>query len=373
MAHDVVVIGGGIVGAALALHTTERGMRTLLLDASRPGRASDAGAGIVSPATNTRDGEAWFALASAAAAAYPALVDRLAAAGVGDTGYRRVGELVVAMRPAEAEQLVAEAPRLIRRSPALALVDAADAIRRYPVLGTPLAALYAPDAAQVDGRLLTAGLVTAAHRAGATIERAEVGGLLLAGQRVVGVRADGDEIAAGTVVIAGGAWSASLADELGLPARVAPQRGQIAHLRTGRDDVGSWPVLAAVADHYQVPWPDGRVAVGATRETGSGFDARVTAGGVCQVLTDALRLAPGLANAELAEVRVGLRPLTADLLPLLGPLPGWDGVFVAAGHGPTGLTLGPFTAGLVADLVTGEPPAIDLSPYAFDRPGLAGT
>jgi D-amino-acid dehydrogenase len=370
MAHDVVVVGAGVVGAAAALRARDVGLDVLLLDGAHPGRASDAGAGIVSPATNTRDGEAWFALASAAAGAYPALVERLADAGVGDTGYRRVGELVVAMSAEEAERLEATAPGLIARSPSLELVGADAAVARYPVLGRPRAALWAPDAAQVDGRLLAAGLVTAAHRAGVVVERATVGGLCRQGRRVVGVVADGEEVHAGTVLIAGGAWSASLAAELGLPARVEPQRGQIVHLQTGRTDTAGWPIVAAVGDHYQVPWPDGRVAVGATRETGSGFEAKVTAAGVAEVLAEALRVAPGLGGAELAEVRVGLRPLTADLLPLLGPLPAWEGVFIATGHGPTGLTLGPFTGGLVAELVAGQAPAFDLGPYAFDRPAL---
>jgi D-amino-acid dehydrogenase len=373
MAHDVVVVGAGVVGAAAALRARDLGLDVLLLDGAHPGRASDAGAGIVSPATNTRDGDAWFALASAAAGAYPALVARLAEAGVAETGYRRVGELVVAMSAEEAARLEATAPQLLARTPSLALVDADDATGRYPVLARPLAALWAPDAAQVDGRLLAGGLVTAAHRAGATVERATVGGLCRQGRRVVGVVADGEEVHAGAVVIAGGAWSGALAAELELPARVEPQRGQIVHLQTGRGDTGGWPIVAAVGDHYQVPWPDGRVVVGATRETGSGFEPVVTAAGVWEVLGEALRVAPGLGRAEIGEVRVGLRPLTADLLPLLGPLPGWEGVFIATGHGPTGLTLGPYTAGLVAELVAGRAPAFDLRPYAFDRPALERT
>jgi glycine/D-amino acid oxidase-like deaminating enzyme len=116
-----------------------------------------------------------------------------------------------------------------------------------------------------------------------------------------------------------------------------------------------------------VSWPGGRVAVGATREDGSGFDRRVTAGGLRHVLDEALRVAPGLAVAELLEVRVGLRPMTPDHLPVLGRVPGRPDVVVATGHGPSGLTLGPYSGRLAADLALGLDVGHDLSAFAPDR------
>jgi D-amino-acid dehydrogenase len=116
-----------------------------------------------------------------------------------------------------------------------------------------------------------------------------------------------------------------------------------------------------------VPWPGGRVAVGATRETGSGFDPRLTAAGVREVLSEALRLAPGLAQWEILEMRVGLRPLSVDGLPVLGPVPRIEGVFLATGHGPSGLHLGPYSGTLVADLMLGRRPEMDLSPFHAAR------
>ena len=128
--------------------------------------------------------------------------------------------------------------------------------------------------------------------------------------------------------------------------------------------------MQQVYGHYMVPWADHRVAVGATVED-AGFAAEVTAGGVNEIMREALRVMPGLATATLGEVRVGLRPTSVDDSPLLGPLPGIDNVFVATGHGASGLLLGPISGQVVADLVQGKGPrprsARRFSPAFRDR------
>jgi len=107
--------------------------------------------------------------------------------------------------------------------------------------------------------------------------------------------------------------------------------------------------------------------MGATRETGSGFDVRATAGGVREVLNVGLGVAPGLAGATLAEIRVGLRPLSADGLPILGRAPGYENLYLCTGHGPSGLQLGPISGALTARLILGQEPAVDLRPFAAAR------
>lgn len=128
-----------------------------------------------------------------------------------------------------------------------------------------------------------------------------------------------------------------------------------------------WPILGGYHGHYMVPWADGHVACGATREEGSGFDPRATAAGVREVLDEALSLAPGLSDATFREVRVGLRPSTEDGLPVLGEVPDVDGAFLATGTGPTGLTIGPYSGKLVADVVRGEEPVVDLGVFSVGR------
>ncbi|HEX6565657.1 MAG TPA: FAD-dependent oxidoreductase, partial [Chthoniobacterales bacterium] len=188
------------------------------------------------------------------------------------------------------------------------------------------------------------------------------------GDSVVGIRLTGDLLRADSVIVAGGSWSANLCRPLGIELGLEPQRGQIIHLNVEETNTGSWPVIVPVLnDYYLLAFPDSRVVVGATRETGSGFDARVTAGGVAEVLREGLAIAPDLGKATLIEVRVGLRPMTKDGLPLIGCPTHLQGLTIATGMGRYGLTVGPYAGRLAAQLAAGQPTDIDLAPYAPDR------
>jgi len=372
--YDVIVAGGGVVGATAAYLCAREGLRTLLLDRADPGRATDAGAGIIAPRTSSRS-EVLFELGLRAGEFYPTLLGYLAEDGGGDTGYARCGDLRVAVTEDELEPFGALVAILEERR-ARHGYPTADEVREikpdearalFPPLARPLRALHDRTAARVDGRLLNQALLKAAAGRNVTVVRAGVDRLVLEGGRFAGVVAGADVHRAGHVIIAGGAWTPALAGPLGVSIAVAPQRGQIVHLQVADGATGDWPVVHAFHDHYIVSWSGGRVVAGATRETGSGFDPRITAAGVHEVLGEALRVAPGLASAGMLETRVGLRPLSADGLPVLGPIPGVAGAYVATGHGPSGLTLGPYSAALVCDLVRGRAPALDLAPFRADR------
>jgi len=373
--YDAVVIGGGIVGAAIAYHLVSDGAKTVLFDRADPGRATEAGAGILSPETNSRDGQAWFDLAIEAVNYYPDLVARLQAEQEGETGYARCGKLTVAVSEDEVEPFT-QAQKIIlerqrrRGTPAeadLHPVSAAEAQALFPALAPTRGAIYFRHAARVDGRLLAAALLRAAERGGLTIKRAGVEQLLLQSGRVTGVQVDQAAVAAGSVAIAGGAWSNAFGRQLGCQIPVAPQRGQIIHLDLPGTDTSTWPIITAFRGHYLVPWSDSRVVVGATRETGSGFVPQTSAVGVREVLDEALRVAPGLAEGSIGEIRVGLRPLTPDLLPVLGAVPGVENIYLATGHGPTGLQLGPYSGRLIAAMMLGQAVDTDLSPFQVSR------
>jgi len=379
MVFDAIVIGGGLLGTATAYHLVAAGARTLLVDRADVGRATDAGAGILSPETNSRDPEAWFQLAVAAAAYYPTLVERLRDEQAGETGYARCGRLVVAVSDDEAQSFEHARRVVFERQRARGLpkpedlheVSAAEARELFPPLAPVRGAIYSRVGARVDGRLLNRALRNAAEARGLLVRAGSVERLVLAGPRASGVVADGETLAAGAVAIAGGAWTDErFGRQLGVRIPVAPQRGQIIHLGLHGVDTGRWPVVSGFHDHYLVAWPDSRVVAGATRETGSGFAPHTTAAGVREVLGEALRVAPGLAGAEIREIRVGLRPLTSDTLPVLGPVPGVDGVFLVTGHGPTGLTLGPYSGKLVAGQMLGKAPEADLRPFSVARFGV---
>jgi D-amino-acid dehydrogenase len=372
---DAVIIGGGLLGSATAYHLVAAGARTLLIDRGDVGRATDAGAGILSPETNSRDPEAWFRLAVEAVAYYPSLIERLRGEQAGDTGYARCGQLVVAATDDEiesferAKRIVFERQRQRGRPTREDLheVTPAEARELFPPLGPVHGAIYSRGAARVDGRLLNRALRTAAEARGLVVRPGSVERLAIEGDAVRGLVVDGETIVAGAVAIAGGAWSEAFGRQLGVTISVAPQRGQIIHLGLRGADTSRWPMISAFHHHYMVAWPDSRVVCGATRETGSGFTPHTTVAGVREVLGEALRVAPGLANAEIREIRVGLRPFTTDTLPVLGAVPGVRGVFLITGHGPTGLTLGPYSAKLVTALMLGKTPETDLSAFSVAR------
>jgi D-amino-acid dehydrogenase len=372
--YDVIVAGGGVVGATVAYLCARGGLRTLLLDRVDTGRATDAGAGIIAPRTSTRS-EVLFELGLRSGDFYPTLLGYLAEDGGGETGYARCGDLRVAVTEDELGHFGALVAALGERRARHGYPTAEDvreispdeARALFPPLARPLRALHDRTAARVDGRLLNQALLKAAAQRKVTLIRAGADRLVVEGGRVAGVAAGAEVHRAGHVIIAGGAWTPALAGPLGVSIAVAPQRGQIIHLQVADRATGDWPVVHAFHDHYIVSWAGGRVVAGATRETGSGFDPRITAAGVHEVLGEALRVAPGLAGAGMLETRVGLRPLSADGLPVLGPVPGVAGAFVATGHGPSGLTLGPYSAALVSELVLGHAPALDLTPFRADR------
>lgn len=372
---DVIVIGGGIVGMATAYHLVRAGAQTLLLDRTDVGRATDAGAGILSPETNSRDPEAWFRLAVEAVAYYPTLVQHLHEDQNADTGYARCGQMVLAVTEDEFP-LFDRARNLIlsrqeqRGTPSqddLYDISGVEAQELFPALGPVYGALYYRNACRVDGRLLNQALRQAAVQRGLRIQQGTVERLLLERGAVTGVVADGMPLHADAVVIAGGAWSATFAAQLGVEIPVAPQRGQIIHLGLPGTDTSTWPMLSAFHHHYMVPWGDSRVVVGATRETGSGFHPRTTVSGIQEVLHEAVRVAPGLAAAEIRDIRVGLRPYTIDTMPVLGPVPGITRLWLATGHGPTGLTLGPYSAKLIADAILRQAASTDISAFAITR------
>jgi len=366
---DLIVVGGGVVGAAAAYRSVGRGARTLLVDAHHRGRATDAGAGIVSPETEIRDGSPRQAMVDATPAFYAELIDSLARDGERDTGFVRCGKLVIARDDREAGMMEAYLRLLLdpkrpgRVPEGIGEIAPSEAHRMFPVLGTVAGAFVSRNAARVDGRRLTAALLRAAEHRGLEREELTVDTVVFDGDQVTGIAAGERMLGARAVLVAGGAWTPALGDRLGVSLPVVAERGEIAHLRLEGVDTAAWPVLSPLHDHYMVAWPGGRVACGATHDD-AGFDARVTVSGLREIIDRALAVAPGLADATLVEVRVGLRPVSTTGLPLLGPLPGRPGAFVATGHGASGLTFGPWGASAVTDLALGsDPNGVDLAPF----------
>ena len=360
----VVVVGGGLMGSAAAYHLAERGLAGTVVDAGHPGRATAAGAGILSGATSGGPGPAYWALAQAGDHYHR----RLARESGGGPGYGRAALAIVALA-GDQERWEALRQNLVERGAPVRQVEPATLAQAFPAIGPVEAVLWHDDAMRVDGRLLEAWFRTAAERGGARFTSGMVERLAVDGRRVTGVvLASGDHLVADAVIVAAGAWSTALVAPLATTVPIAPQRGQIVHLAVPAAQGASWPILQEVRGHYLLPWPDGHVVAGASRETGSGYHARLTAAGQAEVLRALMRMAPGLAQAEVREWRVGLRPASADGLPLLGRLAGVDGVHLLTGHGAGGLLVGPVSAKLVVDALVDRELPINLTPFRPDRP-----
>jgi D-amino-acid dehydrogenase len=362
----VIVVGSGVVGASCAYTARCLGAEVLLTDALLPGQATAAGAGIVCPwSSSLADDPVWYGFACAAARHYPRLVAELADLGETDLGYRQVGALVLARSPEQQEEIRQQFLARRHQAPEIGEITAltgAQARALFPPLRPDHAPVLVGGACRVDGRLLAASMARAAAGQGAVItaSRAE---LVCRSDRAVGVMLKGVLIEADAVVAATGAWTTSFLEPSGVTVAVTPQRGQIVHMSLEPADTSRWPVvLPTASSHYLLAFGGSRVVAGATRESGTGFDYRVTPGGLAEVLGQALAVAPGLAAGTYLETRVGFRPMGPDGLPLLGPVPGVAGLVVATGLGPTGLTMGPYAGAIAARVALGEQPGIDLTP-----------
>ncbi|SMF58708.1 D-amino-acid dehydrogenase [Tistlia consotensis] len=366
----VIVVGAGILGASTAWHLAREGAEVVLVDRDDRGRATAAGAGIVSPWGSKLENPAGYGLLADGARYYPELLAALAEDGETDVGYARVGALYVPDEPDTldaAERRIraraAEAPeagRIERLAP-----QQAQAL--FPPLRPDLPGVFVEGGARVDGRLVAEALARAASRRGARRIEGSAG-LLLRGDRVAGVTVGsesggGETIEADWVVVAAGAWAAELLAPAGIALTVAPQRGQIVHLRRPGAETAGWPSLQPLNSYYLLAFADSRVVIGATRETGSGFDHRLTAAGVAEVLNAGLATAPGLADWPLHEIRIGFRPLAKDNRPRLGPAEGVEGLLIGNGLGAGGLTMGPFAGRLLAQAALGRETTVPLAPF----------
>jgi glycine oxidase len=249
-------------------------------------------------------------------------------------------------------------------------LSADEARQREPHLTSAIeGAVYAGEEGSIKAAGVTKVYAGAARRLGARfLEQTTVTGFASAGERVLNLRtATGETIACDRLVLAAGAWSATLASWLGLHLPLQPARGQILALKQPARPIQH---ILFGQDVYLIPKPDETVFVGATVEQ-AGFDKQNTAGGVAWLLTGAIKLAPALAEAAIARMWTGLRPWSADARPILGHAPGWENVYLATGHSGVGFETSAITAqSLSALLTSGQTPSI-IRPFALERFGKA--
>jgi glycine oxidase len=360
---DVIVIGAGAIGSSIAYQLAKAGMTVMIVERGHVGgAATGASAGMIQINPDRTTPPPLSALERESARLFPALATELLDRTGTDIGYRAAPLLHVALQEGEESRLRAHRAWQTDHGMTVAWLDGPAVLDLEPTLNPTIrAGLYYPDDHQLLPLSFAQALARAAVDLGAVLrEGANIDRLLTDGDRVVGVAIGGDAVHTGEVVVANGAWASSWSDALHTPIPVRPVRGQMVALRTAG---GGLRNVVSSADGYMLSKPDGSTYVGTTVEE-AGYDARPTASGIAGLLALVPRLAPRLGDATFVRAWAGLRPGTTDGLPLLGRLPGWNGLTLAAGHFREGILLAPITGELVADLLARRRPRLPLE--AFD-------
>ncbi|MGE7760230.1 NAD(P)/FAD-dependent oxidoreductase [Peribacillus sp. NPDC097895] len=363
--QKIIVVGAGILGASTAYQLAKNGAEVIIIDRQDNGQATSAAAGIVCPWISQRRNQAWYHLAKNGAAFYPELIEELKRDGETETGYAQVGAISL---HTDEEKLIAMKNRAQKRKEdapeigTITLLSSEETSALFPPLSSEYAAVHVSGAARVDGRALRDSLLRASQKNGAKLIYGEAV-LKYSGAQVLGVTVKDEFLPADIVIVCAGAWAPELLKPLGVNFQVSFQKAQIIHLEIPNANTNNWPVVMPPSDQYLLAFDHNKIVAGATHENTEVFDNRMTAGGLQEVFNKAMTTAPGLADSTFVEARVGFRPFTPGFLPVIGPLPDWDGIIVANGLGASGLTMGPYVGAQLANLALDKDIDIDLEKY----------
>ncbi len=365
-ATDVGIIGGGVIGLSIAYVLAREGVSCTLLDRGELGReASWAGAGIISPGAEKPSRLPATQLRTLSATLHEAWAAQLLSETGIDNGYRRTGGMDLALNEHEAADLGSMAGRWREEGISHERMIPSEFDRVEPALGPEVRlAYFLPDRAQIRNPRHLRALIVAADREGVDLRPGvSVEGFESEGRRIVALRTSAGDLACGQLIVAAGAWSGPLLEILGESLPTPPVRGQIVLFAPDR------PLVRRIIEHgtrYLVPREDGRILAGSTEEL-AGFDASNTEEGIEELKAFAYRVCPILRGVKVEKTWAGLRPGSPDRRPTIGRMPGWRNLIVATGHQRSGLQLSPATAELVADLVMGREPRIDLEAFRPNR------
>jgi glycine oxidase len=358
---DVLILGGGVIGLTAAYFLAREGVRVQVVDKGDFGQeASWAGAGILAPGNPAKARTPAGQLHAHSVALFPSLSAELRERTGVDNGYLRCGGLEFASGHDESgpnewrsEGIAFEKlnePDLRRLEPALA-----------PGLGS---AYHLPDMAQVRNPRHLKALLAGCQSYGVQLGRCcHVHALELQGKHVKAVSTDQGQLSAGRYLLAAGAWTDRLLQQTGVQAGIRPVRGQIALLNAG---AAIFRRVLLWGSRYLVPRADGRILIGSTEED-AGFAKDTTAGAIADLLALGCKLVPALAETPVERCWAGLRPGSPDGLPFLGAVPGFDNLFIAAGHFRSGIQLSPGTALVMKELLLGQPLTVPLDAFRLDR------
>ncbi len=363
---DVAIIGGGVVGCAIAWRLGQADLRVVVIERGDVGReASWAAGGMLAPFAEASQKDAFFELAVASRAMYADLARELREVTGIDIEYRTEGTLYLAFTNQDEEEL--EQRWQWQRAAGLKVEKLSpDAVRKLePTLNSKVRwALKFPDDHQVNNRLLMTAIEAAARKAGVEFWTAtEATALEISNAQISGVETTKRNISTDTVIIAAGAWSSllkSTTNESVVDFSVEPVRGQMIAL-----EMPTTALQHVVYSNrgYLIPRLSGTVIAGSTTER-VGYDKRNTADGIATIIDLASEIAPNLSKQAIVEIWAGLRPHTFDDWPILGTDPHIGGLVYATGHYRNGILLTPITAKAISELVLHGESKVNIKPFA---------
>ncbi len=365
---STIIVGSGILGASTAYHLAKEGIDVTIIDRNEPGQATEAAAGIVCPWLSQRRNKVWYRLAKGGAKYYPDLIQQLIEDGETETGYKKVGAISLHTDETKLDKMIERATKRREDAPEIGEIkklSSEETREIFPPIAEDYQSVFVSGAARVNGSALRNALLRSAEKHGATIMYGDAK-LYLSEDEVTGVTLGNETFIADKVILTAGAWAEELLSPMGLHFNVTSQKAQIVHLEMNNSVTNEWPVVMPPNDQYLLSFDDGRVVVGATHENEAGMDQRVTAGGLQEIFTKALSVAPGLADSTFLGAKVGFRPFTPGFLPVFGYVPGSKNLLAANGLGASGLTVGPYLGLELARLALGTETELDPADYDIE-------
>lgn len=362
---DVVVVGGGVIGCAIAYYASKAGLKVIVVESTKiGGQGSSVAAGLVAPSPQIKEDGPFARLALASLAYLPQLRDELSEDTGIDIELDERGTLKLAANDEEAQELRKLLPIKQQLGLDLQWLSANEVRQLEPGVTAAISgAIFSPKEGQIDTSKLLAAYIEGATRYSAQFARENAVKLLTHDANITGVQFPLGCIHSEHTIIASGAWAAEQGKWLGVEIPVRPQRGQIATVGTIEPELRHIIFYQKI---YLAPRCNATTTLGASNDY-AGYVQVPTVSGVMSLLAQGQEVVPSIANGTFIAAKAGLRAKTPDKLPIIGPIPGWNGVQVAVGHNSNGLLASAVTGRSIANALTGGKPTMDLAPFRLDR------